>query len=68
MQIIHRCAVDLPAVAARIEVDRSYAYEHRIEDVLRRVMFRVLVQEKSGWNNQVSPPSVPSRSPPASTQ
>jgi hypothetical protein len=37
---------DLPAVAARVQIDRTHAGDHRIEDILRRVMLRALVREQ----------------------
>lgn len=51
--IIPRCwyVQDLPAVAARVQIDRTHAGDNRIEDILRRVMLRALVREQ-GWRNR----------------
>jgi len=51
--IVPRCrhVRDLPAVAGRVEVDRAHAGYHRIENVLRCVIFRALVREK-GWRDR----------------
>ncbi|MCX6684382.1 MAG: hypothetical protein NTZ37_06620 [Methanoregula sp.] len=55
---------DLPAVAARVRIDRSHARNHCIENVLRRVMLRALMGEKSGWDGHTTPaPRAFSRTP-----
>ncbi len=41
---------DLPAVTARVQINRAHAGNHRIEDVLRGVMLRALVREQ-GWRD-----------------
>ena len=45
--VVPRCRHirDLPAVAARVQIDRSHAGDHRIEDILRRVMLRALMRK-----------------------
>jgi hypothetical protein len=47
---------DLLAVAARIEVDRSHAHNDGIGDVLRGVVLRAFMGEKSRRNGHTGTP------------
>ena len=52
-----RYVQDLPAIAARVQIDHTHAGYHRIEEILRRVMISALVREQVWRDGHANPAS-----------
>ena len=52
-------------IVERVQIDRTHAGDHRIENVLQCVMLRALMRDKRGWTVTPAQPPGPSPSHPS---